>query len=222
MNLNDKLLDIQIKLKAPKGQYNSFGKYNYRSCEDILEAVKPLLKEHNLTLRMSDKIVQIGERYYVEATAFLSDGENSICTTASAREDDTKKGMDSAQITGACSSYARKYALNGMFAIDDNKDSDYTNVGDKGNATNNAKAVKRNNTTSQAKNKTITSETMKKVNIALSRYKTLAQIETKKLLEHIQKTMNITIAPEMTEGQAETVINQLAIWENKLKEKQNA
>lgn len=124
--IEKKLLSIQSKLKAPKGQYNSFGKYKYRSCEDILEAVKPLLKEHECALTIRDRIVMVGERYYVEATAVLSDAEggNVIENTSYAREDESKKGMDGSQITGTASSYARKYALNGLFAIDDAKDAD--------------------------------------------------------------------------------------------------
>lgn len=122
--LNQRVGDIQHKLKAPKGQYNSFGKYNYRSCEDILEGVKPLLKEHNLALLIDDEIVQIGERYYVKATAKITDGRECVSATAYAREPDTKKGMDESQITGATSSYARKYALNALLCIDDTKDAD--------------------------------------------------------------------------------------------------
>lgn len=122
--LTKRVGDIQHKLKAPKGQYNSFGKYNYRSCEDILEGVKPLLKEHNLALLIDDEIVQIGERYYVKATAKITDGREIVSATAYAREPDTKKGMDESQITGATSSYARKYALNALLCIDDTKDAD--------------------------------------------------------------------------------------------------
>lgn len=122
--LTQKVGDIQHKLKAPKGQYNSFGKYNYRSCEDILEGVKPLLKEHNLALLIDDEIVQIGERYYVKATAKITDGREIVSATAYAREPDIKKGMDESQITGATSSYARKYALNALLCIDDTKDAD--------------------------------------------------------------------------------------------------
>lgn len=124
------LVDIQSKLKAPKGQYNSFGKYKYRSCEDILEAVKPLLKENNCTLTIADDIMLVGDRFYVKAIVTLknSNGE-TVTTTAFAREEESKKGMDGSQVTGASSSYARKYALNGMFCIDDTKDSDTTNTG---------------------------------------------------------------------------------------------
>ena len=123
--MNDKLMRIQGKLKAPKGNYNSFGKYKYRSCEDILEAVKPLLAEEGLALTLSDEIEQIGDRYYVRATASLYENDNLIgIVSAYAREEDAKKGMDASQITGTASSYARKYALNGLFLIDDTKDAD--------------------------------------------------------------------------------------------------
>ena len=128
--MKDKILKIQEELKAPKSQVNNFGRYNYRSCEDIFEAVKPLLKRENLLLRMSDELVQIGERYYIKATAILTDGNETIENTAYAREEENKKGMDGSQITGASSSYARKYALNGLFLIDDVKESDTTNNDD--------------------------------------------------------------------------------------------
>lgn len=118
----ERLASIQEHLNAPKNQYNSFGKYKYRSCEDILEGVKPLLK--GLFLSISDEIVLIGDRYYVKATATITDGENKHTATALAREEESKKGMDSAQVTGATSSYARKYCLNGLFGIDDSKDAD--------------------------------------------------------------------------------------------------
>jgi hypothetical protein len=121
-----KLNLIQNELKAPKGQYNNFGKYKYRNCEDILEALKPLLLKHECALIVSDELVMIGERYYVKATATLTVCENGALytVTAYAREEENKKGMDGAQVTGAASSYARKYALNGLFAIDDTKDAD--------------------------------------------------------------------------------------------------
>lgn len=120
------LMAVQAELKAPKGQHNSFGKYDYRSAEDIIEAVKPLLKENGLFLNMSDDIVLIGDRYYIKATVKVVDvvtGE-SVQTSALAREASQKKGMDESQVTGTASSYARKYALNGLFAIDDNRDAD--------------------------------------------------------------------------------------------------
>lgn len=158
MNIFEKLSAIQNELKAPKKQFNKFGNYNYRSCEDILEAVKPICQKYKTTLVISDELVVLGdnnpisytetyydkelentrtivacgERYYIKATATLYDFENEtqILNTAYAREEETKKGMDGSQITGASSSYARKYALNGLFAIDDTKDSDTTNKGD--------------------------------------------------------------------------------------------
>lgn len=128
-NVYEKLMSVQTKLRAPKGQYNSFGRYSYRSCEDILEALKPLLAEAKAIVNVSDEVKLIGDRYYVEATAMFLDVEtgDSVVARALAREDETKKGMDLAQVTGSVSSYARKYALNGLFAIDDNKDPDSTN-----------------------------------------------------------------------------------------------
>lgn len=119
------LLQIQSELKAPKGQYNSFGKYKYRSCEDILEAAKPICAKYGVILTLSDELVNIGDRYYIKATARITDGEgNTTEVTAYAREEENKKGMDGSQITGTASSYARKYALNGLFLIDDTKDHD--------------------------------------------------------------------------------------------------
>jgi hypothetical protein len=124
-----KLVKIQAELKAPKNQVNAFGKYKYRSAEDIIEAVKPILFKHQSALLISDEIVQVGDRIYVKATAMLVDelSEDRISVSGWAREEEVKKGMDAAQITGSASSYARKYALNGLFAIDDTKDADSTN-----------------------------------------------------------------------------------------------
>ena len=121
------LSEIQAKVKAPKGQFNSFGKYKYRSAEDILEAVKQVINPMGFYVTISDEIINIGDRYYVKATATLSNGEETYTTTALAREEESKKGMDGSQVTGASSSYSRKYALNGLFALDDTKDSDATN-----------------------------------------------------------------------------------------------
>lgn len=126
MNIQEKLTTIQLELKAPKSKRNNFGNYNYRSCEDILEAVKPLLAENMCSLTLDDDVLCIGDRVYVKATATLTDHAEgaTISTHAFAREAETKKGMDESQITGTASSYARKYALNGLFAIDDTKDAD--------------------------------------------------------------------------------------------------
>lgn len=127
------LILIQSELKAPKGQLNKFGNYKYRSCEDILEAVKPLLAKYNCLLTLTDTIKQVGERFYICAEAILYNVETkeTVIVTSFAREEESKKGMDGSQVTGASSSYARKYALNGLFLIDDTKDSDATNTHDK-------------------------------------------------------------------------------------------
>ena len=130
-NLIKSLSAIQSELKAPKSQYNSFGKYKYRNCEDILEAVKPLLKREGMIMTISDQVVEDNGRFYIQAEVILydKDGE-SLSVTAWAREEENKKGMDGSQVTGASSSYARKYALNGMFLIDDTKDADSTQGSD--------------------------------------------------------------------------------------------
>lgn len=124
MTFQEKVVAVQSELKAPKNQYNSFGEYKYRSCEDILEGVKPLLNKYGLYLKISDAVELIGDRYYIKATATLSDTDNCISTSAYAREQLEKKKMDASQVTGATSSYARKYALNGLLCIDDTKDAD--------------------------------------------------------------------------------------------------
>jgi len=141
-NIRQKLQGIQSSLKAPKGQTNKFGGYKYRSCEDILTAVKPLLQEWGCSLVISDDMVEVGARVYVKANATIADNDSneSILATGFAREAEIKKGMDDAQITGSASSYARKYALNGLFAIDDTKDPDATNDHGKGATTKTEKA----------------------------------------------------------------------------------
>jgi len=144
------LSSIQTELKAPKGQTNKFGGYKYRSAEDILEAIKPLLKKYNCDLTISDDVVEVGGRVYVKATAMLCDHDVIAEVSAFAREAETKKGMDDAQITGSASSYARKYALNGLFAIDDTKDADATNDHGKSQP----KAVAKSKTPTKAVQKT--------------------------------------------------------------------
>lgn len=134
-SLKSKLMHIQTELKAPKNLYNSFGKYHYRNAEGIQEALKPFEKEYGVTVTLSDEIVEVGGRVYVKATATITDAEESISVTAYAREALDKKGMDDAQVTGATSSYARKYALNGLFLLDDTKDVDteeYQSAGKQG------------------------------------------------------------------------------------------
>ena len=133
MGIQEKLMNIQYELKCNKSQYNSFGRYAYRSSEDILEAVKPLLYKYKATLVINDDIVLIGDRFYVKATSKITDIETGECveSTAFAREDESQKGMSSAQVTGSVSSYARKYSMNALFAIDDNKDADSINTHNK-------------------------------------------------------------------------------------------
>lgn len=133
--MSNTLSKIQAEIKAPKGQMNKFGGYKYRSCEDIVEAAKPILNKYGFYLTLTDDIVNIGSRFYVKATATISNGTESFTATSFAREEESKKGMDGSQITGASSSYARKYALNGLFAIDDTKDADATNTHEEENNT---------------------------------------------------------------------------------------
>ena len=166
----ESLIAIQKELKAPKGQYNSFGKYKYRSCEDILEAVKPLLSKYKCTLVIMDDLLQVGNRIYVKAIATITDNDgNHATSTAFAREPETKKGMDESQITGTASSYARKYALNGLFLIDDTKDAD-------------TDEYKRQN---ESKQNTQTKQTDDTETAAS---KTIDAVKVKSLLESIQKT----------------------------------
>jgi hypothetical protein len=135
LTIDEILTSIQNELNVPKNQYNNFGKYAYRNCEDICQAIKPILLKFKTSLRLSDEVVLIGQRFYVKATAKLCykqfDVTDEIISYGYAREEETKKGMDGSQISGASSSYARKYALNGLFLIDDTKDSDFTNKHDK-------------------------------------------------------------------------------------------
>lgn len=134
MNIYEKLTQIQNELKAPKNQFNPFGNYNYRSCEDILEAVKPLLLKHKLTQIIDDDVKEINGRFYIKATITLFNSEKveeAIIVSALAREEESKKKMDSSQLTGSTSSYARKYALAGLYALDDTKDSDGLNTHEK-------------------------------------------------------------------------------------------
>jgi hypothetical protein len=155
------LLAVQRDLKAPKGQFNSFGKYKYRSCEDIVEAVKPLLNENGLILTMSDDVIEVGGRVYIKATATVTDIINGdkIEVTAMAREPEDKKGADTSQITGMASSYARKYSLNGLFAIDDTKDADTEEY-----AQNAQNAPQKTETTSKSKSTTTATKTQNKAN----------------------------------------------------------
>lgn len=153
LNVWQKMNRVQVELKAPKNQYNNFGKYKYRSCEDILEGLRPLKKKYEVDVFLSDSVEKVGDRYYIVSEAEFVDCEtgDSIKKYGRAREDEIKKGMDSSQITGSASSYARKYALNGLFAIDDTKDADATN--DHGKATTQAKNTTSTGLTNQHLNK---------------------------------------------------------------------
>lgn len=190
--LVNKLIDIQSKLKAPKGQYNSFGKYNYRSSEDILEAVKPLNAERGLLLTLSDKPVPSGDRVYIEATATLSDGKESITVTAYAREQETKKGMDHSQITGAASSYARKYALNGLYLIDDTKDADTNEY------------INQNNQQAPP----ITREQVGELKVRALKFAKLRN----RTEQEVYEVLKISNVENLTSQQADAAIKQLDVW----------
>ena len=203
-----KLLNIQNELKAPKSQYNSFGKYNYRNCEDILEAVKPICKKYSATLLLSDKIVAINDRYYVEATATLvdaTDGEK-IEVTASARESQDKKGMDDAQITGATSSYARKYALNGLFNIDDTKDVDtdeYKNQQSRGQK-------------KEVEPKKITKATLKDIEVLATEFAKARGKELIDVYNALQEKFGYNNINELPEADGKALINTLIDWNRRV------
>ena len=198
---------IQSNLKAPKGQFNSFGKYHYRSCEDILEGVKPHLKETNTCLVISDEIVTIGEHNYIKATATLygADG-GAVANSAFAKEPLDKKGMDPSQITGATSSYARKYALNGLFCIDDTKDADtdaYT-----ANTTQTKSKAKAPETNS-IREKRIKEEYLKSITQQMG----IKQINPKLISEHINKTFNKKTSNELTEDELKALYDWVVAYE---------
>lgn len=191
MNIYEKLMIIQQELKAPKGQKNNFGNYRYRSCEDILEAVKPLLKETKTVLTITDELIQIGERYYIKAIATLSDTEEEkqINNIAYARESENKKGMDDSQVTGATSSYARKYALNGLFCIDDTKDADTDEYTEQNNLSEEDKKISSRLAESlmlSIKNNNIQEEQVKAV-LAKYNYKEISEIMSSKYPSIIQE-----------------------------------
>lgn len=207
MNVYEKLSEVQSKLKAPKSNYNSFGKYQYRSCEDILEGAKPILKEVKAILLLNDTVEQVGERIYIKATATFIDAEKGekIEVSASAREDENKKGMDLSQVTGSTSSYARKYALNGLFCIDDTKDSDATNTHGKEDASkthqNGTREAEKVNKTNNSN--TITEGQQKRIfaisngNVALVKEVLLKHGYTSS--KDVKKTEYETICNEITE-----------------------
>lgn len=184
------LRNVIRELKAPKGQYNGFGKYSYRNAEDILEAVKPLLDEYKLWLTISDEVVMLGDRFYVEAIVRVNGYGKEFTTTAFARETETKKGMDKAQITGSASSYARKYALNGMFCIDDTKDAD---------SMDNSKVEKK------TVDKPRTQEQQQKIAALLA----LQGIQTQEMPSVLEKEYNVSPEVVMTFKQAEVILKDL-------------
>lgn len=197
MGINEKLLEIQTELKAPKSQYNAFGKYNYRNCEDILEALKPLLAKVKATVVITDEIVNIAQRFYVKATVRLINVENEevIETSAYAREPENKKGLDESQITGSTSSYARKYALNAMFAIDDTKDSDY--------------APDSNSKTATApKNKPLSKETQEEINRRIMEYAKLSKIPVSEITAELTKVVKKELR-EINEVEAKMIVSYL-------------
>lgn len=208
MTIFEKLSAIQNELSVPKSNFNNFGKYSYRSAEDILEAVKPICKKHKTVLILSDEVKQIGERYYVEASATLHDLESvdALQVTASAREEETKKGMDASQVTGATSSYARKYALNGLFNIDDTKDADtdeyHIQVAEGGKAETKAKAQK-----AQADDPIISSD---KVEIAAA---TIRNKQT--TLANVLKAYGVEKLADLRESQYQNLMKRLSATADK-------
>lgn len=199
LNLTQRLLNAQSELKAPKGQYNNFGKYKYRSAEDILEAVKPINAKHGVLLTITDEPVLVGDWHYIKATATITDGTESIVVTAYARESLNKKGMDDSQITGTASSYARKYALNGLYLIDDTKDADtdeYRNQGNKAPASKSATQAEVGN--------------LKKEIIAFSN---LMKEKGKDVTpEQVNTTLGITDFSQLTSDDVKQAITKLKGW----------
>lgn len=210
-----KLQNIQSRLKVEKKNYNSFGGYSYRSCEDILEAVKPLLVENNLALVMTDEVEAVGERYYIKATATLYDteGGTNIAATAYAREALEKKKMDDAQVTGSSSSYARKYALNGLFAIDDAKDSDFLNQGE-----NTARQQGRQNTQQGQQGRQNNQQRSNPNNILESTRKEISQmlkakhIQNKDFINWLKKNFNTDKLDGLQVNQLNAIKSQVASW----------
>ena len=199
LNLTQRLLNAQSELKAPKGQYNNFGKYKYRSAEDILEAVKPINAKHGVLLTITDEPVLVGDWHYIKATATITDGTESIVVTAYARESLNKKGMDDSQITGTASSYARKYALNGLYLIDDTKDADTDEYRNQGNKTPAVKSA----TQAEIGN-------LKKEIIAFSKLMTEQGKNVKP--EQVEQTLNITDYAKLNSEDVKEAVNKLKGW----------
>ena len=197
--IHEKLITVQKNLVAPKSNYNNFGKYKYRSAEDILEAVKPLNAKEGILLTITDEPVLIGDWHYIKATAIATDGTDNISVTAYARESETKKGQDLSQITGTASSYARKYALNGLYLIDDTKDADtdeYRNQGNKAPAVKSATQAEIGN--------------LKKEIIAFSKLMTEQGKDVKP--EQVEQTLNISDYTKLNSQDVKEAINKLKGW----------
>ena len=195
--LTEKLLKAQEELKAPKGQYNSFGKYKYRSAEDILEAVKPINVRNGILLTITDEPILIGEWHYIKATATVTDGTDNLTVTAYARESETKKGQDLSQITGTASSYARKYALNGLYLIDDTKDADTDEYRNQGN-----KALK---SATQAEIGNLKKEIIAFSNLMKEQGKDVKP-------EQVEQTLNITDYAKLNSEDVKEAVNKLKGW----------
>lgn len=211
LNFTQKLLNAQSELKAPKGQYNSFGKYKYRSAEDILEAVKPINAKNGVLLTITDEPVLIGDWHYIKATATVTDGTDNISVTAYARESETKKGQDVSQITGTASSYARKYALNGLYLIDDTKDADtdeYTKQ-----AQPKRSAPQKSSPTSNVKP---SSKDIGELKAKVNSFSELMKTKGKKVTpDMVLETLGITEFDSLSILDIKEALNKLDTWSNK-------
>lgn len=207
MGINEKLLAVQAELKCNKSQYNAFGKYYYRNAEDILEAVKPLLAKVKATITINDEIVNIANRFYVRATARIMDIESSevVETNAYAREPENKKGLDESQITGSTSSYARKYALNGLLLIDDTKDSDYAPDSNSKSAT-------------APKNNSLSRETQEEINRRIMEYAKVSKIPVSEITAELSKVVKKEQLREINEIEAKMIVSYLGGKINKAME----
>lgn len=211
MNIYEKLLCIQSELKSPKGQFNKFGGYSYRSCEDILEAVKPILARYKALLFLSDEIVEVGSRIYVMARATLVNvekPEEKLVATAYAREEESKKGMDGSQVTGAASSYARKYALNGLLEIDDTKDADATNDHGKGPKPATAKPAGKPHIQKQK----ISADMGARLNTAIKAYAKFAETPNRAVVARLEKTIGKP-TKDFDEKDGENALDIIDIWQ---------
>lgn len=206
-NLLEKLIEVQSELKAPKGQFNSFSNFNYRSAEDILEAVKPLNVSRGLLLTLTDEPVLIGDWHYIKATATITDGTDSHVINAYARESENKKGMDHSQITGAASSYARKYALNGLYLIDDTKDADTDQYHNQNNRPNNKQQNKQ-----KANVKMVTSQQVGSIQTKAMEFAEIRNGNVQDVYNALKKIANVDELNKLSHKQATAYLSQLDKW----------